>query len=66
MDETLGRKVAVGHGVPAIDSAGILLAAKERKLITEIAPTVVAWRSGGYCLAPPLLDAVLSRAGERR
>ena len=42
MDETLGRKVAAGHGVPVIGSAGILLAAKERKFITEIAPILVA------------------------
>ena len=65
MDETLGRKVAAGHGIPVIGSAGILLAAKERKFITEIAPILVAWRSWGYFLAPTLLDAVLSRAGER-
>ena len=66
MDEALGRKVAAGHGIPVIGGAGILLAAKQRGLIAEIAPVLAAWRSWGYFLAPSLLDAVLARAGERR
>ena len=66
MDETLGRKVALRHEIPVIGSAGILLAAKERGLLTEIAPILVAWRGWAYFMAPALFDAVLSRAGEHR
>ncbi len=64
MDERLGRNVARLHKIPVIGSAGILLAAKERGLIGQIAPILVAWRAWGYFLAPSLLDAVLRRAGE--
>lgn len=65
MDESLGRKVAARNHIPTIGSVGVLLAAKERGLIAEIAPILACWRSWGYFLAPALLDAVLTRAGER-
>lgn len=64
MDDRLGRKVAAAHGIPVIGSAGILLAAKERGLIDEIAPILAGWRGWGYFLAPGLVNAVLRRAGE--
>jgi predicted nucleic acid-binding protein len=64
MDETIGRKAAARLTIPVIGSAGILLAAKERGLIAEIAPILARWKGWGYFLAPALLDAVLSRAGE--
>jgi predicted nucleic acid-binding protein len=66
MDDGLGRKVAVAHRIPVIGSAGVLLAAKERGLIAELAPLLATWESWGYFLAPALLHAVLIRAGERR
>ncbi|MGB8843342.1 MAG: DUF3368 domain-containing protein [Aliidongia sp.] len=64
MDETIGRKAAIRLAIPVIGSAGILLAAKQRGLIAEIAPILARWKGYGYFLAPTLLDAVLSRAGE--
>ncbi len=64
MDESLGRKVAARNGIPVIGSAGILLAAKERRLIFAVAPILESWQHWGYFLAPALFDAVLSRAGE--
>lgn len=66
MDERLGRKVAAVHKIPVVGSAGILLAAKDRGLIAEIAPVLTAWRSWGYFLSPQLVEAVLRRAGEQR
>ena len=66
MDESLGRKVAARNCIPTIGSVGILLAAKERGLISEIAPILASWRSWGYFLAPALLDTALARAGEHR
>ncbi|OHC73699.1 MAG: hypothetical protein A3G18_03800 [Rhodospirillales bacterium RIFCSPLOWO2_12_FULL_58_28] len=65
MDERLGRNVAKLHKIPVIGSAGVLLAAKERGLIPEIAPTLLSWRSWGYFLSPGLMEAVLRRAGEK-
>ncbi len=64
MDERLGRKIAALHKIPVVGSAGILLAAKDRGLMTEIAPVLAVWRAWGYFLSPQLFDAVLQRAGE--
>lgn len=66
MDERLGRRVAALHGIPVVGSAGILLAAKDRGLIAEVAPILAAWRAWGYFLSPLLVEVVLRRAGERR
>jgi predicted nucleic acid-binding protein len=65
MDEALGRKAAAKHGIPVIGGAGILLAAKKRGFIAEIGPILNGWKSWGYFLSPALVDAVLTRAGER-
>ncbi|MBF0354988.1 MAG: DUF3368 domain-containing protein [Alphaproteobacteria bacterium] len=64
MDERLGRNVARLHKIQVIGSAGVLLAAKERRLIAEIAPILAAWRNWRYFLSPSLLAAILQRAGE--
>ncbi len=65
MDERLGRKMAKLHTIPVIGSLGVLLAAKDRGLIKEIAPTLVEWRAWGYFIAPSLLEEALSRAKEK-
>ncbi len=65
MDERLGRNVARLHNIPVVGTAGILLAAKERGLVAEIAPILIAWRSWGYFLSPQLIETVLRRAGEK-
>jgi predicted nucleic acid-binding protein len=64
MDERLGRNVAALNGLTVIGSAGILLAAKKRRMIDRVAPILAAWRSWGYFLSPTLIEAVLSKAGE--
>ena len=66
MDERLGRNVAKIHKIPVVGSAGILLAAKERGFVTEIAQILASWRSWGYFLSPHLIETVLRRAGEER
>lgn len=64
MDESLGRKAAMRHGIGVVGGAGLLLAAKERGLIDAVFPILHSWRQWGYFLAPALLRAVLERAGE--
>ncbi len=66
MDESLGRKVAVQLGIKVLGSPGVLLIAKERQLISEVAPILRDWKSWGYFLSPSLIESVLSRAGERK
>jgi len=56
MDERLGRNVARIHKIPVVGSAGILLAAKERGFVSEIATILTAWRSWGYFLSPQLIQ----------
>ncbi len=65
MDERLGRNVARLHGISVVGSSGVLLAAKERGFVAEIAPILIAWRSWGYFLSPQLIETVLRRAGEK-
>lgn len=64
IDERLGRTVAALHGIPVVGSAGLLLAAKQRGHIKEIAPILAAWRGWGYFLSPTLFTSVLKRASE--
>ncbi len=64
MDERLGRQAAAAQGVSVIGSAGILLAAKKKKLILKVRPVLESWQGFGYFLSPALITTVLQRAGE--
>ncbi len=64
IDERLGRDVAALNGLTVIGSAGILVAAKKRGLIDQVAPILTAWRDWRYFLSPALIQTVLSKAGE--
>jgi predicted nucleic acid-binding protein len=64
MDERLGRRAAAVQGVAVIGSAGILLAAKRKKLIGELRPILQTWKELGYFLSPALIATVRQRAGE--
>lgn len=65
MDEAIGRSIARHHKIPVIGSCGILLLAKQQKLITEIAPILAQWTAElGYRLSNELVREVLRRADE--
>lgn len=64
MDERLGREAARRQGLAIIGSAGLLLAAKERGLISAVGSILDQWRQSGYLLSPTIIRAVLERAGE--
>ena len=64
MDERLGRQAAAAQGIAVIGSAGILLAAKNKKLIRKVRPILESWQEFGYFLSPALITTVLQRAGE--
>ena len=64
MDERLGRQAAAAHGLAVIGSAGILLTAKRKKLISAILPILESWQRFGYFLSPSLLATVRQRAEE--
>jgi predicted nucleic acid-binding protein len=65
MDERLGRAVAIRNGARTIGSAGILIAAKRRGLVDEIAPILKLWQGWGFFLSPSLLARVLMLADEQ-
>lgn len=66
IDEDLGRKVANQHKLRVIGSAGILVAAKQKGLITNVEEILKDWQGLGYFLSESLINAVLINAGERK
>jgi len=64
IDERRGRNVAQSHGLRVIGSAGLLVVAKRRELITSVKEVLNDWKRVGYWLDPALVEAVLNTAGE--
>jgi len=64
MDERLGRQAATAQEITVIGSAGILLAAKNKKLIQNVRLILESWQAFGYFLSPTLITTVLQLAGE--
>ena len=64
MDDQAGRRVAKELGLSVIGSAGLLLLAKQKGLITEVHPLLETLRQQGYWLSDAVLDEVRGLAGE--
>ena len=64
MDEKSGRKIAANLGLHVIGSAGVLVAAKKRGLVTSVRPLLEAIAGNGYHFSDALVRAILMRAGE--
>lgn len=65
MDETAGRRAAASIGLGVVGTVGVLLNAKEKSLIDEVAPLVEELRSGlGFFLSDVFVERVLRIAGE--
>jgi predicted nucleic acid-binding protein len=65
IDDKRGRKVAKINNISIIGSLGVLLAAKERGLITEIAPLLNLIQQSDVHISDTLIESVLELAGER-
>lgn len=65
IDDKRGRKVAKINNISIIGSLGVLLAAKERGLITEIAPLLKLIQQSDVHISDTLIESVLELAGER-
>ncbi len=65
IDDWQGRTVAKQRGLPVAGVAGVLLAAKQRGLVTEIGPVLTELVTVGYRLSPSLVAEIICLAGEQ-
>ena len=65
IDEEKGRRFARRLGLPLTGTMGILLLAKEKGLVAEIAPLIDQRQEAGFYLTPELVSDVLSLADEQ-
>lgn len=64
IDDKRGRKVAKINNISIIGSLGVLLVAKERGFITEIAPLLKLIEQSDVHISEALIETVLHLAGE--
>jgi predicted nucleic acid-binding protein len=64
LDDALGRRIASLHGPPVTGTAGVLLRAKERRLVTAIRPLLEEMIAAGFYLRPDHLDLLCRTANE--
>ena len=64
IDDLAGRKCAASLGILARSTLGIVLAAKQRGLITQARPVIEDMMATGLYLSRKVLDQALQRVGE--
>ena len=64
IDERKGRAVARQQGLQLIGTLGILVAAKERGIITAIRPILDILERNGFRVSTALRNGILKRLGE--
>ena len=64
VDDADARTVATQRGIPVIGTLGVLVAAKRRQLLSEIAPVIAHMESRGIFVSTRLREEVLRIAGE--
>jgi predicted nucleic acid-binding protein len=65
IDDRRGRKVAKINRISTIGSLGVLLSAKEKGLVTEVAPLLRQIEQSDIYLSADLIATVLELAGEK-
>jgi predicted nucleic acid-binding protein len=66
LDDQLARKAANRAGLAVIGVSGLLLVAKQKKVIPQVGPYLKHLCTSGYRLSNRLVDEVLAKAGELR
>jgi len=65
IDEFKGRNIAKQLHIPVIGLAGLLLLAKEKKLIKTVMPLLQDVRNNGYWLSDKFLKDIALKVGEK-
>ena len=65
LDDARGRQAAQHAKLKALGTAGLLILAKNAKMIAEVKPLLLALQEGHYFLSERLLKAVLQLANEK-
>ena len=64
VDETRGRQAAAHTHIAIIGTAGLLILAKNARLLEAVKPLLTALQAQNYFLSARLVEAVLRQAGE--
>jgi predicted nucleic acid-binding protein len=64
MDERKGRRKLAQLGLPKVGTVGILLKAKQMRLLDRVRPELDKLQREGFSLSQTVIDAVLAEAGE--
>ena len=65
MDDFLGRAIAKLQGLTFTGTAGILLRAKEEKIIPEVGPILQRLKALGFYLNDSLINTIMTLADEK-
>jgi predicted nucleic acid-binding protein len=63
-DDAGARTVAAQRGIPVVGTLGVLIAAKRKRLLSEVAPVIAHMESLGMFVSAGLREEVLRIAGE--
>ncbi|MCP4363357.1 MAG: DUF3368 domain-containing protein [Chloroflexi bacterium] len=66
MDERKGRQYAHRLGLPLTGTLGVLLLAKEKELVTAVAPLINRLLENGLYLSPGIFNRTLALSQEKR
>lgn len=64
LDERRGRAAAVALGLRVLGTLGLLVMARDAGLVARVRPLTTALMTGGYFLAPALVERLLAEIGE--
>lgn len=65
LDDKLARRIAAVQGFQITGTAGILLKAKQKRIIKTLKPIIEQLLTLGFYLKPELVNAILMIAGEK-
>jgi predicted nucleic acid-binding protein len=65
LDDLQARRIARELGLKVVGTAGVLLAAKQHRLIAAVRPPLDALRAAGFRLREDVYKEILKSAGER-